>query len=98
MRWKWFYALLFFVFLAGVLLSVARASPTGGYMLDGWTVDSGGVTSSTGGDYSLSATIGQPDAAFSSGGKYTVSGGFWGGGQEGGEVIDHVVFLPLVVR
>lgn len=94
MRWKWFYTVLLLALLTSVLLSMARASPAGGYMLDWWTIDNGGATSSTGGDYSLSATIGQPDAASSSGGKYTVSGGFW----EGGEVINHAVLLPLVVR
>ncbi len=98
MRWKWFYTLLFFVLLAGVVLSVARASPIGGYSLDWWTIDNGGATSSTGGDYSLNATIGQPDAAFSSGGKYTVSGGFWAGGGGSGEIIEHELFVPLIVR
>jgi hypothetical protein len=41
-----------------------------------FSIDGGGGTSS-GGDYSVSGTIGQPDAGFSSGGNYTLEGGFW---------------------
>jgi hypothetical protein len=40
-------------------------------------VDGGGGTS-TGGVYSISGTIGQPDAATMSGGSYALAGGFWG--------------------
>ena len=40
------------------------------------TIDGGGT--STGGIYSVSGTIGQPDAGISSGGSYTMVGGFWG--------------------
>ncbi len=40
------------------------------------TIDGGGGTS-TGGVYSVSATIGQPDAGGARGGGYTLSGGFW---------------------
>ena len=43
------------------------------------TIDGGGGTSS-GGQYSLTATIGQHDAAYSQGGDYEVLGGFWPGG------------------
>jgi hypothetical protein len=42
-----------------------------------YTVDGGGVAQSTGGDFELSGTIGQPDAGLMSGGSYTLSGGFW---------------------
>jgi len=98
MRWKWFYALLLLALLVSVLLSVAHASPLGGYLLDWWTIDNGGATSSAGSNYSLSATIGQSDATLSSGGKYTISGGFWRGDRGGGEGVDHTVFLPLIVR
>jgi hypothetical protein len=47
------------------------------YSIDWSTVDGGGVTS-TGGVYSVSVTIGQPDAGKMSGGDFTVDGGFWG--------------------
>ncbi len=48
------------------------------YAIDWFTVDGGGGTS-TGGVYSVSGTIGQPDAGPTmSGGNYAVDGGFWG--------------------
>ena len=47
------------------------------YSLDWFTVDGGGGTS-TGGMYSVSGTIGQPDAGAMSGGNYSLAGGFWG--------------------
>lgn len=47
------------------------------FAVDWFTIDSGGGTSS-GGTYSLSGTIGQPDAGRLTGGSYTLEGGFWG--------------------
>lgn len=47
------------------------------YAIGWWTVDGGGGTS-TGGDYTVSGTIGQPDAGMMSGGNYSLIGGFWG--------------------
>src|SRR3954471_20749330 len=47
------------------------------YSIDWFTIDGGGGTS-TGGLYSVSGTIGQPDAGHMSGGSYTIDGGFWG--------------------
>jgi len=47
------------------------------YSIDWSTIDGGGGTS-TGGVYSITGTIGQPDAGTMSGGNYTVVGGFWG--------------------
>jgi hypothetical protein len=49
----------------------------GQYSIDWSTIDGGGGTS-TGGVYSVSGTVGQPDAGAMSGGPYTLSGGFWG--------------------
>ena len=47
------------------------------YAIDWHTIDGGGGTS-TGGVYSLSGTIGQPDAGSTmSNGQYSVTGGFW---------------------
>jgi len=48
------------------------------YSIDWYTVDGGGGTSS-GGQYTLTGTIGQPDAGTLSGGPYLLQGGFWGG-------------------
>jgi hypothetical protein len=44
----------------------------------GWSKISGGGGTSAGGNYSVSGTIGQPDASgVMSGGNYSVTGGFW---------------------
>ena len=47
------------------------------YSIDWSTIDGGGGTS-TGGVYSVSGTIGQPDAGAMSSGNFTLQGGFWG--------------------
>ena len=46
------------------------------FTIDWFTIDGGGGTS-TGGGYSLSGTLGQPDAGLHSGGPFTLHGGFW---------------------
>jgi len=48
------------------------------YSIDWHTIDGGGGTS-TGGVYSVSGSIGQPDASTNvlTGGQYSVTGGFW---------------------
>ena len=47
------------------------------YTVDWYKISDGGGTS-TGGVYSVSGTIGQPDASGAmSGGQYSVTGGFW---------------------
>ena len=65
--------LLTSLMLAGLAFN-ARAQS---YSIDWFTIDGGGGTS-TGGVYSVSGTIGQPDAGVSSGGNYSLIGGFWG--------------------
>jgi hypothetical protein len=47
------------------------------FSIDWFTIDGGGGTS-TGGTYTVTGTIGQPDAGRMSGGAYTLEGGFWG--------------------
>lgn len=61
------------------------------YAITWWTVDGGGGTSS-GGAYTLSGTVGQPDAGVISGGDYILTGGFWGW-----DVL-HLIYLPLILR
>jgi hypothetical protein len=51
-----------------------------GYRMDWQTVAAGGGQSS-GGNFSLSGTIGQPDAGFSAGGAYVQQSGFWSDAQ-----------------
>ena len=64
------------VVLSGVLL-FAIAAPAQNYSIDWFTIDGGGGTSA-GGNYTLSGTIGQPDATGPiSGGNYSLTGGFW---------------------
>jgi hypothetical protein len=46
------------------------------FAVESFTVDGGGGTS-TGGTYTLSGTIGQPDAGRLRGGSFTLEGGFW---------------------
>ncbi|HXJ72420.1 MAG TPA: hypothetical protein VNM37_06190, partial [Candidatus Dormibacteraeota bacterium] len=47
------------------------------FSIDWFTIDGGGGTS-TGGVYSVSGTIGQPDAGLTmSGGNFSLTGGFW---------------------
>jgi hypothetical protein len=70
-----------------LLAAVAQAKPDGSsptspgadYEIAWWTVDGGGWAFSTGGDYELGGTVGQPDAGESSGGDYGLTGGFWNG-------------------
>lgn len=55
-------------------IGMARAQD---FAVDWFTVDGGGG-SSTGGVYTVTGTIGQPDAGALAGGNYTLVGGFWG--------------------
>lgn len=48
----------------------------GQYSIEWHTIGGGGGTS-TGGDYSVSGTVGQPEAGTMSGGEFALSGGFW---------------------
>ena len=56
---------------------VAFASHAQNFSIEWFTIDGGGGTS-TGGVYSVSGTIGQPDAGRMTGGNYSIDGGFWG--------------------
>lgn len=62
-----------------VSLTIFASVSYGDYQIVWSTIDGGGGQSS-GGQYKLTGTIGQPDAAYSAGGDYEVLGGFWPGG------------------
>ena len=63
-------ALVFWLFVLGAHAQIS-------YSLDWFKVSGGGGTS-TGGVYSVSGTIGQPDASGAvTGGNYSLTGGFW---------------------
>lgn len=61
--------------LTGMVLAASAVAQT--YTIDWHTIDGGGGTS-TGGVYSVTGTIGQPDAGGPmTNGQYSVTGGFW---------------------
>ncbi len=67
------------------------------------TIDGGGIVRSTGEQFELSGTIGQPDAGTMSGGGFELAGGFWfpldpGDCNEDGIVglFDHGTFAPCL--
>jgi len=49
------------------------------FTISRWTIDGGGIMFSTGANFELSGTIGQPDASTVAvtGGHFELSGGFW---------------------
>ncbi|MHC4697320.1 MAG: hypothetical protein ACYTFA_11305 [Planctomycetota bacterium] len=67
--------------VSAVILFGATAVPADDFTLDWWTIDGGGDMFSTGGDFELSGTIGQPDAnaVVMIGGDFELAGGFWAG-------------------
>lgn len=70
-----------FITLAAYIALALSPAALGQYSIPWSTIDGGGAMSSSGGSYSLSGTIGQPDAssfaAPMSGGSYSLVGGFW---------------------
>ena len=65
-----------FIFGSCLVVSTAISARAQTFDLSWVSIDGGGGTSS-GGAYSVSGTIGQPDAGVLSGGNYTLVGGFW---------------------
>ena len=82
-----------------VALHFARANPvlaapgSAAYEITWWTMDSGGSNALAANGYTLSGTVGQPDAASLTDGSYQLLSGFWPG-----TIPWHSIFLPLVVR
>jgi len=64
---------LVFCLAAIALTTVASARD---YAINWYTVDGGGGVSS-GGQYRVAGTIGQPDAGRLAGGSFAINGGFW---------------------
>ncbi|MFH1746063.1 MAG: hypothetical protein ABIG44_03350 [Planctomycetota bacterium] len=63
-----------------VMLALAPAALTQDFAIDWYTIDSGGAMWTTGGDFELSGTIGQPDAGVvMTGDDFALTGGFWAG-------------------
>jgi hypothetical protein len=67
-----------FLWILGVLTLVgAGAALADEFEISRWSIDGGGIMQSTGGDFELSSSIGQPDAGTMSGGDFDLTGGFW---------------------
>lgn len=66
--------------------SAQGKSVMGTPVLRRWTLDSGGTSAATGGNFRLGASVGQPDAALVSAGPYRLSAGFWA--PQGGNLGD----------
>ena len=84
-------------FLIGTLLLtmlVSAQAQSAGYELSWFTVNAGSGVS-TGGEYHINGTAGQPNAGLAalSGGEFTLAGGFWSG-----ETDLRQIFLPVMVR
>jgi hypothetical protein len=79
-----------------MLFAISLASAQSGEVDLAWaTIDGGGAVSTDGTQYSLSGTIGQPDAGSMSSGAYTLTGGFWRGAVGSGAPAS-LVYLPLI--
>ena len=66
--------------IAITLMLLSCGSAVGQLAIDWSTIDGGGAMSSTGGSFSVSGTIGQPDAASNptlTGDSFELTGGFW---------------------
>ena len=59
------------------LCGVAALAGDGPFELSRHSIDAGGIVGSTGGEFELSGTIGQPDAGVLNGGEFILTGGFW---------------------
>jgi hypothetical protein len=79
-----------------IMVSVALAQ-SGPLEIPWYTIDGGGRTASLGEGFALSGTVGQPDAGISSGGIYTLKGGFWGLATVSGTLVSPV-YLPLIQK
>ena len=67
------------ILFIGMALSMTTHAQTGDNFTLTWSTLDGGGGTSAGGAYSMSGTVGQPDAGLASGGLFTLEGGFWPG-------------------
>lgn len=71
---------------------VALVQSSGGDIEVKKSVIAGGSATSSGGNFHISATAGQHDAGASTGGRFTVQGGFWPDSAESPEPIGDKIF------
>lgn len=88
--------------VAAMLAATIAAPASAQYTLDWFTIDGGGAMQATGGPFTMSGTIGQPDAGLLSGANYQLGGGFWRGGGTWAvgveENVDVSVAAPLAFQ
>ena len=89
--------------LALAMLTYASMAAGQQFEITRQTIDGGGAMNSTGGNFELSGTIGQPDAGIMAGGSFELTGGFWFGLDPGDcnesgtvELNDHYDFLECM--
>ncbi|MHC4695320.1 MAG: hypothetical protein ACYTFA_01105 [Planctomycetota bacterium] len=70
-RRKWTIAAVTLLLPAGLVVALDD------FEISRWTIDGGGELFTTGGDYELSGTVGQPDAGAITGGAFELTGGLW---------------------
>lgn len=104
MQQKWIKITGVLVALQLTLSGIALAQQGGSFALT-WSTLGGGGGASSGNNYAVAGTIGQPEVETSTGGTYRLSGGFWAGGVTGspsgpgpGSGGSNRIFLPLVVK
>jgi hypothetical protein len=70
-----------FMTLAALTIATLAPAVADDFTIGWWTVDGGGEMFTTGGDFELSGTVGQPDAntIVMTGGDFELTGGFWFG-------------------
>ncbi len=75
---SWLRTTLAFALIAGAV-GMGTQHSTAQLSINWWTVDGGGGGGSTGENFSLAGTVGQPDAGLMDGDgiPFTVNGGFW---------------------
>jgi hypothetical protein len=83
---------LLLALLPATSTALAQAGDGDEYSLTWFTVDGGGGVSS-GGEYVLHGTVGQPDAGALIAGEYALGGGFWFGSRA-----SYRIYLPVVLR
>ena len=76
MKWKTRWCLVALALLLAGIIATGAVLAQGALSM-AWSVIGGGGGHAEGGAYTLDATIGQPVAAASGGGPYTLCAGFW---------------------
>ena len=84
---------VFAVLALTLLTTSATYAAAGSFAIAWWTIDGGGATASSGGNYSLGGTLGQPEAGEPmTGSLYGLQGGFWTPTSG-----PNLLYLPIVI-